>query len=308
MQTVDSMRESRETASVAYTQFVLHVSKGTDTLYCFFENKRSSDNAYYAPRILTFVTDYQPIRCGNKNKVLEVHRLIAKKTEYAKYKKAFFVDRDFDEPLQPRNPLIFETPCYSIENFYVSIAVFEKILTTFFAFSKSTDYDLCMSLFVERQKEYHNATLLFNAWYACLKDIRNATGTHFDVSLDDKLPKGFIDFSLTSISAKYDYDTLKMTFPRALEIPQKDLDDKIGIFSNCEKHKTFRGKYELRFVNTLINLIIQDSKSAKKIFKNHVEFHLKNDILTNDEAIAYFSPYAETPDSLIDYLREVTAS
>ena len=148
---------------------------------------------------------------------------------------------------------------------------------------------------------------MFNAWYACLIDIRNTKGIPA-VSLDDKLPKNFIDFTLHSITSKYDLDILKQTFPKASEISETILNEKITAFSTCERHKVFRGKFELQFVLTMIELIIQDSKEAKQtIIKNKVKF-VFGEKISNDQAIFIFTQYAETPDSLIDYLKEVTAS
>ncbi len=306
MLTPDSMSESLSDAEVIFLDFGLHTRQGENALFCFFEGKLGSDNAYYVHRIKRFIDEYYPYRCGNRNNVLSVYALITGRTEYKKYKKAFFIDRDFNAPLASRIPPIFETPCYSIENFYVSVDVFKEILRNALTLSEPTDYELCINLFIERQKEYHDATILLNAWYACLIDIRNAKGIRA-VSLDDKLPKNFIDFTLHSVSQKYDMDILKQTFPRATEISQTTLNEKITVFSNCEKHKVFRGKFELQFVITMIRLIIQDSENAKSVIKNKVKF-VFSDTISNDQAIAIFSPYAETPDSLIDYLKEVTTN
>ncbi|HZH39259.1 MAG TPA: DUF4435 domain-containing protein, partial [Bacillales bacterium] len=111
MSYIEKLRKSREKAQVAYQEFAVSTRKGKDGLFCFFEGK---DNAYYVPRIKRFTDNYHPINCGGRDEVLDVYRLITIHSEYDKYKKAFFVDRDFNEPLPPRNPPIFETPCYSI--------------------------------------------------------------------------------------------------------------------------------------------------------------------------------------------------
>ena len=81
--------------------------KGKNCFFCFFEGK---DNAYYVPRIKSFTENYYPIQCGGRDKVLAVHRLITYHFEYDKYKKGFFIDRDFNEPLQSLEPPVFETP------------------------------------------------------------------------------------------------------------------------------------------------------------------------------------------------------
>ena len=251
MSYLEKLRKSTDKAQVAYQEFCLHTRKAKAALFCFFEGK---DNAYYVPRIKQFTDNYQPIRCGGREKVLEVHSLIKNRAEYDKYKKAFFIDRDFNPPLPTHHPPIFETPCYSIENLYVSIGVFKEILKNEFCLSEVSDrdYEVCLTLFVERQKEFHSAVTLLNSWYACLINIRNAEGKQTGVSLDDKLPKNFINFTLASVSSNYDLATIRQTFPNALEVTEEALNKKLSDFYNCQCHKEFRGKYEMQFLLALI--------------------------------------------------------
>jgi len=112
MSYLQQLRQSRNKAQVAFHEFTLSTREFPTHLFCFFEGK---DNAYYVPRIKQFTTQY-------------LHRLIAQKTEYDKYKVGFFIDRDFNKELPLIYPPIFETPCYSIENLYVSKDVFKEIL------------------------------------------------------------------------------------------------------------------------------------------------------------------------------------
>jgi len=303
---LEELRNSRNKAQVAYQEFALHTRQGKDGLFCFFEGK---DNGYYVPRIKKFVEIYYPIICHGREKVLEVYHLIIQHSEYDKYKKAFFIDRDFNSALPTHHPPIFETPCYSIENLYVSLDVFREILKNEFHFSEVSDlaYEICLKLFIERQKEFHAAVILFNSWYACLMDIRNTTGESTGVNLEDNLPKGFIDFNLESISSKYDFQKIKQTFPDAIKVTDELLNEKIAKFSDCEYHKVFRGKYEMEFLLRLIELILQDSKKPQKYIKQRIKFSFGEKI-SNEQALSIFSVYAETPPCLIAYLKAVTES
>ena len=300
MSYIEKLRKSREKSQVAYAEFALHTQKGKDGLFCFFEG---NDNAYYVPRIKRFTDNYYPINCGGRDKVLDVYRLITIHAEYDKYKKAFFIDRDFNEPLPPHNPPIFETPCYSIENFYVSVDVFKEILKNELHLSEVSDeaFQVCISLFTQRQQEFHQATSLINAWYACLIDIRNKTGNQTGVNLLDKLPKDFIHFTLDSVVQKYDCETIKHKFPQALEVSEDILNIKLDEFTRCEQYKTFRGKYEMEFLVTIIERILHDSSNAQKYIKHKIKFTF-GDKLSNEQAISLFSVYAETPETLKDYL------
>lgn len=275
-------------------------------MFCFFEGK---DNAYYVPRIKQFTDNYQPIQCGGREKVLEVYRLITNNREYDRYKKAFFIDRDFNNPLAARNPPIFETPCYSIENLYVSVGVFKEIIKNEFNLSEASDrdYEICLRLFIDRQKEFHLAITLLNSWYACSIDIRNAEGRQTGVNLGDKLPKNFITFTLEGVAANYDLAKIKQTFPDALEVTEEALNKKLSYFSNCQCHKEFRGKYEMQFLLMLIELILQDAKKTQNYLKQKINFSFAEKI-SNQQAINIFSGYAETPESLIGYLKQATES
>jgi hypothetical protein len=313
MSYLDKLKQSRNKSQVAYQEFALHTRENKDGLFCFFEGK---DNAYYVPRIKRFINNYHPIHCGGREKVLEVYRLITIHREYDKYKKAFFIDRDFNKPLPPHNPPIFETSCYSIENFYVSVNVFKEIIKNEFHLSEVSDPDfqVCLTLFKDRQEEFHQATILLNAWYACLVEIRNSTGREIGVNLSDNLSKdfeNFIDLTLESVSANYDLEEIKQKFPNAPEIPADILNNKMTEFTNCEHYKVFRGKYEIWFMLVFLRLILRDSCKSKLFIAEKLSFTFNNDytsphpILTNEQALTAFNGYAETPESLNAYLMQV---
>lgn len=194
----------------------------------------------------------------------------------------------------------------NIENFYVSIDVFQEILKNEFHLSAvSESYQVCSNLFIERQKEFHSAVTMFNSWYACLIEIRNKTGRQTGVNLDDKLPKDFINFTLQSVSAKYDLEKIKQTYPHAPEVTEEVLNKKIANFSNCEHYKVFRGKYEMEFLLRFIELILQDAGREQKYLKEKIKFSFGEKI-SNEQAISVFSRYAETPETLMRYLKQVT--
>ena len=304
MSYLDELRASRDKPQVAYQEFMLHTKKGKDGLFCFFEGK---DNGYYIPRIKKYTSKYHPILCGGREKVLKVQRLIAVHSEYDKYKKAFFIDRDFNPPLTNKSPQIFETPCYSIENFYVSEKVFQEIMVNQFYFSEVSDpsFQICLDLYRDRQEEFHQATILLNAWYACLIDKRNNTDEQTGVNLDEKLPKSFIIFSLQEITKDYDLDKIKQTFSKASTISEDDLKAKIIAFTQCEQCKIFRGKYEMQFLILFIEKIIQVSLQEKRYVESKIKFPFSQK-LTNEQAIDIFSNYAETPDCLEQFLENAT--
>lgn len=296
---VEELRESRLKPVVGYEEFINSTSKLPNHLFCFFEGK---DNPYYVPRIRKYTSDFHPINCGGSSYVIKIHSLIKNQPVYDKYRKAYFIDRDFNETLTTQSPPIFETPCYSIENLYVSASVFKEILSNEFNLSETTNplHEKYLSLFKERQKEFHDATLLFNSWYACLIKIRNTKNIQTGVQLNNKFPKGFIEFSIDKIVQNYDFEKIKNTEQNAIEVSLETLNHKISEYKNCDASKTFRGKYEMEFLIKFIDLMIDDSKKNQK----KLMFSFSGS-LNNERAISVYSNYAETPETLDNYLKAV---
>lgn len=302
---VEKLRASRNKAQVAFQEFGLLAGKYPDNIFCFFEGK---DNAYYIPRIRQYTDRYYPIKCGGREKVLKVYNLIKGQKVYDKYIKAFFVDRDFNQPLLASIPPIYETPCYSIENLYVSESAFKQVLINEFHLSEGSDavFKVCVDLFLKRRDEFHDAICLFNAWYACLIERRNTEGIETGVNLDEKPPKGFVDISLESVSSNYDINVIKSTFVNALEIDTERLSNKLTEFKKCECHLYFRGKYELYFLIKFIHLLLLDSNTTNKIFAHKINFSFGDASGINlEQALSIFSGYADTSPCLHNYLKQV---
>ena len=297
----DLRREREQSSNVHYQEFDKLVSSFPKDLVCFFEGQ---DIDYYYPRITRNTTlSVHSVKCKGIKGVMKVHQLISFHREYDKYKKAFFVDRDFNVPFPPQNLPIFQTPCYSIENFYVSVDTFKEILKHQLNISVTQpEFTTYLQLFTERQKEFHQAVCLFNAWYACLIEIKTEKNTGIGVNLEEKLPKNFIDFKLEKVTRKYDLQQIKDKFKDALEVESEFLNKKNNEFENCKQHLDFRGKYELHFLIDFINLIVEDSKKTKIYTKNEIKF---NSSLNIDKVINAFSSYAYTPESLNDYIKIV---
>lgn len=305
MNYLDQLRLSKDKASVAFQEFALSTRTFNDHFFCFFEGK---DSPYYVPRINPFIEKIKPINCGGKEKVLKVYELIKNQNVYNKYKKAFFIDRDFNKPIENIDEMIFETPCYSIENLYVNIESFKKILIHELQLSETSDdsFEVCISLFNDRLSEFNKSSTLFNSWYACLIEIRDSQGIQTGVSLEEKLPKGFVNITLQCVTKNYDFEKIKQTFPNAYQITENDLEAKNNIFENCDANNIFRGKYQIEFLITIIQLIIDDSKTHKTINKSKINFSFDG-ALNHQRALNIFSAYAETPNVLVDFLKRVTA-
>ncbi|MCU0389513.1 MAG: DUF4435 domain-containing protein [Thermoflexibacter sp.] len=297
-----TQQSKKNKATVAFHRFSLHLTRFAGDLFCFFEGK--GDSYYYVPRIKAYYSgNYHSIDCKGRESVIDVYKMINHRPEYVKYKKAFFIDRDFNLPLNKFDyPLIYETPCYSIENMYVSDKVFKEILKNEFYLSElDSEYDNCIAWYLERQNEFHEAVLLFNAWYACLIDLRNEKGLNTNVNLEDSFPKDFIVFSLQNISKNYDLAKIQAKFPNTPIIDQETLDAKVAFFDSIStKYKIFRGKYEIEFLVKMLNYIISDSVNTQSLIKKHIKY-----TLVGTQILSQFTQYAETPSDLIAYIKDI---
>ncbi len=100
---IEELRENRETAPVAYTEFVLAYSKEKDSLYCFFEG--DEDKRYYRIRI---EQDFENFTCGGKDNVKKVYKMINGHEEYNIAKTLFFIDKDYSN--ETKTNTIYVTP------------------------------------------------------------------------------------------------------------------------------------------------------------------------------------------------------
>jgi hypothetical protein len=304
---IDSLRKSKDKPQVAFQEFALSTGTHKKHLFCFFEGK---DNSYYVPRIKQYTNDYYPVKCGNKMATLDVYALIIAKPEYKKYKLGFFIDKDFDSPVGEKNPPVFETPCYSIENLYVSLSVFKEILVNEFHLSETSDmlFDTLSNLYEMRQREFHSAIILLNAWYACLKEKQHNENVEIGVSLNDLKLNQIIEIKLDCVVQNYDLEKLKTIFPDAIEIDETTLNKKIAFFKSIEQHKVFRGKYEMEFLLKMIKDILYDSYSTKTIVTGKIRFSFGDgSSLSQEQLLNVFSAYAETPEELVSYLKIITS-
>lgn len=217
----DLIREREEAGSVAYQEFVLYTTTHENSMFCFFENK---DAPYYHLRIKTnFKGNYQYISCGNKKSVLKAYQLIKNYKEYDKYKKAFFIDRDFDAPLKDLHAEIYETPSYSIENLYCSVESMKEFIKTDLQIRESEEiFSKIITQYTALQKNYFKSILLFNAWYKLQKNKRIELNEKLEVKLTDNFPSDFVEVSLENIVHNYDENKIITKYPKYLPYTYDD--------------------------------------------------------------------------------------
>lgn len=292
---VNTLRASRDKPVVVFTELTRYYKQYPSALYCFFEGE---DGKYYGIRIKNIIRPEKDfyLPCKGKEGVLGIHRMLSARNHYANIRAAYFIDRDFDKSISERGlNKIYETPCYSIENFYTSVKCLSEVLKTEFKLMESDEnFEKCVSLYIKLQEEFHNAVELLNTWIACQRDKSSQLNIS-DISVSD-----FVNIDLEKITKKYVIEDLYTMFPGAITISQEELDARLTDLRCSTRQKSFRGKFEIEFMVTfLLKLMLEANQGNYPYFTRKVKVVLS---LSKRNIISDLSQCAYTPDCLYSYL------
>ena len=232
---------------------------------------------------------------------MKAYQLISGKQEYADTNMMFFIDRDYD-PLENALNNVFQTPCYSIENFYTSSSCFSRFIVREFGINPiDEDYRMCVEDYLNRQREFHAETLYLNAWLSCQRKAEERYGQKSVVLADYKVSKLFSTISIDQITVKQaiDIKLLNQHFPNAYKVSQEDLNKELDFYRNSDCQQLFRGKFELEFLRKIIESLKSKNKE-KSYFHEHYSCVYAD---ANINTMSTLSEFADTPECLIDFLR-----
>lgn len=284
MSRVEMLSNSRDSGSVRFLEFTRIVSRNKQKIAVFFEGE---DEKYYSIRINTFVPElsWSGIKCGGKAKVLEMKTKIEHHPTYKNHRCIYFIDSDFDdntEHLDANN--VYVTPCYSIENLYISDACFIRILNAEFGINdcceEHEDFETCLKLFKTQKEKYLNEISNFNYM---IRDIRQKEN---DKKSKSKLNINNIDFdkvikvSLDDVISCYDKNNAKSVFPDLASDIEIDFDVHNTFFADKCSETWFRGKQHLEFLRVFLTNIKTDTVFALLKLSLTVPFLLKIILLT----------------------------
>jgi hypothetical protein len=293
---VDNLRASRDKAVAVFTEFTRLYKINKSALFCFFEGE---DSQYYGIRIETITRPEKDfyLSCHGKEGVLGIHRILSHK-DYANARIAYFIDKDFDKSITAEGLSgIYETPSYSIENFYTSSQCFSKVLRSEFKLTElDENFSRCLDLYTKLQTEFHDAVELMNGWIACQRDHRSK------LDLKDVSILKFVDIKLTGINGKYQLQDLYTKFPNLPVIVEPELNAKVAELQS-DRQKNFRGKFEIEFLLTILQKLMNEANQGNyPYFTRKVKVALS---LSKRTIISDLSQYADTPDCLYSYLQSL---
>lgn len=301
---VENLRVARGRAAVMFHEFVLMKDVHEKTLFCCFEGQ---DSKYYGFRIETYsgyeIQNTHYFDCGGKDQVIRFHDLINKDQTYQNIRIAYFVDLDFDESIKGKcTPEIYETPCYSVENFYTTKDCFQRILAHEFGLNISDDdYKTCLTIFEDRQREFHGAILLLNAWVACQRELYNQ-GQSQRADLANINLKEFVSINLEKVEAIYNLTDIERVYPAVPKIAQEKLESKKKYLLSKGCQKYFRGKFEIEFLRKMILCLKEEFGSGSfEMFTKKLKIHLA---VSQKNILSELSQYADTTECCKQYIQK----
>lgn len=300
---VQEIRDARNKGVVAFTKFCHDKQQHDDCIFCFFEGE---DSKYYCPRIEHYTKyAYEKIvsyNCGGRKEVIRAYNLIKDKIEYADVNKMFFVDRDY-VPLSQELKNVYQTPCYSVENFYTSLDSFSRIINREFGINTiEDDFAKCVADYCQRQTEFHSETLYLNAWLSGQRKAEDQFHLKKITLADYKIGKLFSEISIEKVTTKdpITKTLLLQQFSSAYNVSDEDIAKEVTFFQSGNQQKLFRGKFEIDFLRKIIT-------SIKEKNRDSTYFQTKRECVyvdPNVNTLSTLSSYADTPECLVRFLEE----
>lgn len=298
---LETLRRSRSSASSIFTQIIQLNNKYENPLYCCFEGE---DYKYYGVRVENIKQkDYEkliPLKCGGKKEVIRLYSLIDKEETLNTKTFIYFIDRDFDDPFDSTISNIYETPVYSVENFYTTICAFEKILINELKIDEThAQFEYCMKMFSDRQAEFHNGISLFNAWiYAQRKNESNENKLNLS---SFKLNSLISTFNLQNVTfIEYDIAYLEGLFPDSIQVSFDQVTELQDELNSCAQEK-YRGKYELDFLYNFLSQLTQSINKKEHPFESNTKIGFN---ISKTNLMSEISQYARTSDCLKEYIKK----
>lgn len=309
MNRVEKLTKAGRSYSRAWHEFIRVYAKHPAMLYCFFEGQ--DDSRYYGMRIksVVFVSE-NPIQqnfwCEGKENLISLFHLVISDKRYRNAWVAFFIDRDFDNDGElPNDDRLYVTPCYSIENFYISIEAFKQILRDEFMIQEDhSDFPKTIALYLKLLGEFIDAMEEINAWIYLNRVIEKQNAKSSKLNLASVSPNVLFTIRIDKVIKKYKVEDLHNLFPFASLIEQEHLESQVLYFKQFDRSRIFRGKYLIHFLECLLKLLIDDCNTRRN--RKHFSERKKVSLKVSANLISELTQYADTPPCLVKFLQKVS--
>lgn len=306
MDRVNKLKESAGAASVKFMEFMRVSSKNPDTVICVFEGE---DEKYYSPRLTVYLNplEWHGINAGGKKNVIALFNLISSHPIYQKSRFLCFVDKDFESWwVNPCSEKIYQTPCYSIENLYMSEQVFKRVLSSEFQITEfnesSSEFEKCTGLFSRLKGEYFQIATPFNITLKAFRIMQRDEKESIVVNANNIKINKLISLTLDGVVPAYDLENALELFREATNAnlcPDSYAEASASLMAGSQEND-FRGKQNADFFRLFLSALKSDRVSDTPVFfpqRKPVKLNL-----SRENFISELSQYASTPDCLVSFL------
>lgn len=299
---VSMMFEETNTVAVYFTKFSRYANDITKTV-CFFEG---DDQKYFGIRLdlSKLKTNWSGIYCGGKKNVLDLHKVITNHESYKHSLVAFFIDRDFDNPIPVEMlNLIYETPCYSIENLYCTDHCLSRVLDSEFKMRNNPDkpalFDDACKHFQYLLSQFQEKIRPLNIWIKAHRTKEKNEGCK-KLKLNSVALDKFVKVGSNDVISVYTQANIQEYFPGSYSLSNEELMIADDSLPAEDTHLHYRGKYQLEFVRKFLDNLKKDVKDNTSPFYN--PGHAVKLSLSKDNIISELSQYASNPDCLSEFI------
>ncbi|MBK5253440.1 MAG: DUF4435 domain-containing protein [Peptostreptococcaceae bacterium] len=296
MSLVDDLINEAEGDQVVYMEFISEFSRYD--IFLFFEGK--DDYLYYGSVLRSFYKGRKQNHyiCQGKENVIKVYEFIKRSTKLAKNKKLlYFVDKDYDDNSDiPKE--IYVTPCYSIENLFITDEAIVEIVKGTMGFNgfknheDYLDYESAVEYLKSSRDIICQEILYANACYYLQKNKAKYCCDKPDLS---KMKK------YNQIKGLKNYQEVMDLIPNFVEVNENEIEHAIKYLQN-EPEKLIRGKYFRQAMPLYLNNMFEDSNKRAnwKYFRKRRLVTLGK--IEENTLISNLTQYAEVPDCLSRYI------
>jgi hypothetical protein len=309
----DFLKKSARSYSRVWSEFIRAFKKDSGKFYCFFEGKY--DIKYYGIRIdnaLRYTdegAEWCHFWCDGKPNLLSLFELIMTDERYQSAWVAFFVDRDFDDPeCLPNTEKLYVTPCYSIENLYVTESAFARILRTEFSIREiDPEWKSTCNLYHTQLQAFNDASTELNAWIMIQREHERQKPGQTKLNLNNAEPQKLFTVTLTDVTKDYTIDDLE-EYCKCETVDRTAIQRKITDIQVNEYNRTleFRGKYLIHFLERFLRCLLNDIN--RKTERVHFSERHRTRLKISGNSIAELSGYADTPPCLVTFLQDQLAA
>jgi len=305
MSRVNSLVKARSNLSVKFLEFTRIASKEKETYAVFFEGE---DEKYYSVRINNIRPDisWSGINSGGKSNVINLREKIRAHSTYSDSLCMFFVDADFDDNSSVMKYYdLYVTPCYSVENLFITTEAFKRVLSAEFGISDSHESKECFVKVVETfdsiKSCYLEAILPFNALIRELRLMEKCGDISLKLNINNINFDSLIRINLEAVDKLYDENDPNSLFPDLQDDICISLQESEEYFNEFSGDLWFRGKQHLEFFRIFLSKLKEDrcKKSNRSIFKDKGNVKL---LMSKANCISELSQYADTPMCLKSFL------